>query len=405
MNTISKNTRFSSDITLYDALMNNKTIRVLAEKRRQEANDDSYRRSLLGQGLRISASIAPELHEQIQVASKKLGLHDKNIEVYIYNSPEPNATCAILADGRIILTFSSGLLQSMNNDEINFVVGHELGHALFNHASLPTHGILNDSAIDASDAMRLMSWSRRAEISADRTGLYVCENPEAAISAFLKLSCGVAAPVISFDIKEYANQIKDLGDLANNLEDTSHCYSSHPFNPIRVMAVDLYSRSQPYLELTNQPITEDTLDIESLDNEINTVLAFMEPTPDEERQRLLNECLFWAGAWVAYADGELVASEAANLRDQVGETLFDSYIDELETSDTPLELAKSVFDVAVVPIKNLPAPEKCALIQRLVVIARADQNIDERELDALHHIARHLKIDASFVQQILIFLQ
>jgi len=64
----------------------------------------------------------------------------------------------------------------MSQDELNFIVGHELGHALFEHYALPTHGILDEGNIDAEKAMRLMSWSRRAEVSADRAGLYICKS-------------------------------------------------------------------------------------------------------------------------------------------------------------------------------------------------------------------------------------
>lgn len=399
---ISQRIRFSSDRDNYQSLMANETVSTLAKKRLKDIHEDGYRRSLLGNSLRISRAIAPDLFDKVQQAQTRLGLTDKTIEVYIYNDAAANASCAYQGGERIILTFSSGLLQSMNQEEINFVIGHELGHALFEHYALPTHGILEEGNLEAEEAMRLMSWSRRAEVSADRAGLYVCESPEAAISSFLKLSCGVAHPVIAFNRDEYARQIQDLGELAASLEDTSHCYSSHPFNPIRVLAVELYAQSSDYAELTGK--TTEGMSIEAVDEEINKVLHFMEPVPEDKQKRIIDQCVFWAGAWVAWADGEFIEAEYDNLKQQVGDEIFAEGMAELEAAGSAIELAKQRFYETANPLKGLAAPDRCSFVQRLIVIARADQHIDDSELQVLHKICDELKVEQSFVQQILMFL-
>jgi len=402
MSDVSNQIRFSSDVENYKALLADDTIGVLASKRLKNIQEDGYRRELLGNSLRITPSIAPNLHKQVSLAQKKLGLDDKYIEVYIYNSSDPNASCSYKGGDRIILSFSSGLLKSMTEDEVNFVVGHELGHALFEHYALPTHGILEQGSLDADKAMQLMSWSRRAEVSADRAGLYVCQSPDAAISSFLKLSCGVADPIIAFDRDEYAKQIQDLGELANNLEDASHCYSSHPFNPIRVLAVELFSKSDRYHALIGSDAGGAS--IEEVDEEINKVLHFMEPVPDEKEKQTINNCLFWAGAWVSLADGKFVESEYENLKEQVGDEIFNQGIQKLEGASNQIAKAQEVFDESVKPLKTLSAPDRCSLIQKLVVVARADQNIDDEELKVLNKICDSLNVEQSFVQQILMFL-
>ncbi|MCA6059432.1 MULTISPECIES: M48 family metallopeptidase [Oceanospirillaceae] len=395
--------RFQSDLSFFNELLADKKIQVLAEKRIKEARRDSYRRSLLGHSLRVTARLAPDLFKYVRNAQEALNLGDKNVEVYIYNSPEPNASCSYSGGDDIILTFSSGLLTSMNEDEINFVVGHELGHALFSHYALPTHAILEEGTLNASDAMKLMSWSRRAEISADRAGLFVCKSPEAAISSFLKLSCGVAHPIIEFDLKEYSAQIQDLSELSKNTEDTSHCYSSHPFNPIRIMAVDLYSQSDEFQRLTGQGTGNKTL--ADVDDGIHKVLEYMEPVSDEEKQALHNRAMFWGGAWVAYADGHLADAEAENLIEQAGEEIYREGIQLLEQAEDPIGLAREQFIESSKPLLSLGASNRCAFIQRLVVVARADQNIDDRELDALTEMAKIMNVEPSFVQQILMFLE
>lgn len=396
--------RFKLDKSSFDELISNKTINTLAEKRLSDVQSDAYRRNLLGHSLRVTKRLAPDLFNCVARAQEKLGLCDKNIEVYIYSAPEANASCAYLGGDDIILTFSSGLLQSMDADEINFVVGHELGHALFSHYKLPCHGILEGSNLDANEAMKVMAWSRKAEISADRAGVYVCENPKAAISSFLKLSCGIADPVIKFDLDEYSEQIQDLSKLAKSIEDTEHCYSSHPFNPIRVMAVDLYGKSDQYQKLTSANDASASVSIDKVDEHIEQVLAYMEPLADNEKEKLYGTCLFWAGAWVAYSDGVFQQSESDNLKEQTSEEVYLEGIKLLEASSDPLALAQEQFHKSVTPLLSMPTADRCAFLQKLVAVARADQQIDDKEKDVLSEIAKAMKISPNFIQQILVFL-
>lgn len=398
MSGIAQSIRFPRDHSLYKQLMENTTIRTLAEKRMKNDGMDQYRRKLLGHSLRVTPAIAPDLFSQVEQAKEKLGLQDKQTEVYIYSDEQANASCFYMGGERIVLTFSSGLLKGMNSDEINFVVGHELGHALFEHYSLPSSGILNEDHIDAELALKLMSWSRHAEISADRAGLYVCGKPEAAISSFLKLSCGVAHPVISFNVEEYLSQVRDIEDLSNKLEDLSHCYSTHPFNPIRVLAVDLYAKANS----SNNPGELDSY--EDVDREVENLLMFMEPVPEDKRKRLIDNCLLWAGLWVAHADDNFSAAESENLQQMFEREEFLDAVAEIEHAPVPTELAKLRFKQSVSPLTSLPASDKCSFLQRLVVVARCDQIIDERETDVLHQVCDALSIERSFVQKILMFL-
>lgn len=309
--------RFSSDLKLFNDCLANESIKKIRDDYLNHRHEDSYRKHLLGHSLKISKKLSPKLHRMVMEAAEKVGFKNKQIEVYVYNSPDQNATCYYDGQNQIILTFSSALLQSMSDDELNFVIDHELGHAVFEHSSLPSSGIAEDAKCSASDAMMLMSWSRRAEISADRMGLYVCADKDAAISSFLKLSCGVSSPIIDFDLQEYSKQIQDLKSLSTNLEDTSLCYASHPFNPIRVVAVNLYSNTEHFAGSADPAAT-----FAEIDAEINELLDFMEPVASDQKKNLSDEFVMWAGVLVACADGEFSGHEKANLKEQVGEEKF-----------------------------------------------------------------------------------
>jgi len=89
----------------------------------------------------------------------------------------------------------------MEFDEICFIVGHEFGHALYDHHNLPAYGISQGARLPPSKLMRLMSWSRQSEISADRAGMLCCGSIDASVQALIKLSTGgLGAPIISFEL-------------------------------------------------------------------------------------------------------------------------------------------------------------------------------------------------------------
>ncbi len=400
--------RFNHDKELFDELMKNENIQKLAKKRLDGAKKQAYRRDLLGKSLRITPKLAPKLYSFIEKAQSKMGLEDKKIEAYIYSDDDPNASCYFDGKQDIILTFSSGLLKSMSDSELQFVVGHEMGHACFEHYALPTNGILEESGIDASLALEIMSWSRAAELSADRAGLACSPEPMDAINSFLKLSCGVAAPIIEFDLEEYSQQMRDLGKLAKNLNDTSHCYSSHPFNPIRVMAVDSYAKSDQFASLKGIE-KPDARPIADIDQEVVDALMFMRPPSDEIKKRLINTALYYGGVWVSYADGEYEDEERANLIEQMGE----EHYKELHTQTKlhidaeghiDLDYIKKELAEALKPLLEASGSDRCTFLQRLVVVAQADGEVEKPEHEVLHEIAEMLKIEASFVQQILMFL-
>ncbi|MDP3839651.1 MAG: protease HtpX, partial [Methylococcales bacterium] len=49
-------------------------------------------------------------------------------EVGIFNTPEPNAFATGMTKNSSLVAVSSGLLQTMNQDEVEAVIGHEMSH-------------------------------------------------------------------------------------------------------------------------------------------------------------------------------------------------------------------------------------------------------------------------------------
>ena len=129
-------------------------------------------------------------------------------EVFVRNCPITTAYVG-KAGNRTTLVLTSGLLGLYEgcDDELRFIIGHELGHAKCDHIRMKraAYGIL--VAIQKIDqyavpdkyqrvlptlaAGRLFQWCRESEISADRAGLLCCGDPKTAYSALQRLLHGV----------------------------------------------------------------------------------------------------------------------------------------------------------------------------------------------------------------------
>ena len=103
---------------------------------------------------------------------------------------------------RPIIVLSSGMVHHLDDDEMRFVIGHELGHAISGHAVYRTlllrllglGGLLNAVPGGALGirmvTVGLLEWSRKAELSADRAGLLASQDPTAALRTHMKIASG-----------------------------------------------------------------------------------------------------------------------------------------------------------------------------------------------------------------------
>ena len=120
--------------------------------------------------------------------------------MYVVNDPITNAMT--IGMDKPIIVLNSALLDLLDEEEMRFVVAHELGHALSGHAvyrtlllrlmdltglwrSIPGGAIGLGVMIAA-----LYEWSRKAELSADRAGLLATQDPATAFRVHMKLASG-----------------------------------------------------------------------------------------------------------------------------------------------------------------------------------------------------------------------
>ncbi len=101
-----------------------------------------------------------------------------------------------------IIVLNSALVDLLDEEELRFVVAHELGHAISGHAVYQTllRRLLSMSGVLAAIPLgglgiraivaALYEWSRKAELSADRAGLLATQDPATAARVHMQLASG-----------------------------------------------------------------------------------------------------------------------------------------------------------------------------------------------------------------------
>ncbi|GAA1947074.1 M48 family metallopeptidase [Nocardioides panacihumi] len=162
-------------------------------------NERAVRLAVLGSSVRVDERQFARVHRLLVDVATVLDVPVLP-EVYVANNPITNAIT--IGMDKPIIVINSGLVDLLDDEELAFVLAHELGHVLSGHAvyqtllqrllilsitltSIPIGG-LGIRVIIAG----LMEWSRKAELSADRAGLLGVQDPAVALRVHMQLASG-----------------------------------------------------------------------------------------------------------------------------------------------------------------------------------------------------------------------
>jgi uncharacterized tellurite resistance protein B-like protein len=392
--------RFVSERKLYETLTADELIAPVAERLRKGNEEDAHRRRWLANSLRITDRIIPSLMDRIALVKQITDLEDREVETFIFNSPQYSASCMCFGDREIFLLISSGLYTKLTERELLFIIGHEFGHLVYQHHLLPARAILAErGGCDAERAVKLMAWSRRAEISADRVGLLCGQDFDAAARAFIKLSSGLNEELADFDLQGYVSQVMDLEAVSRTVRVAEDLYATHPFNPIRIVALNRFWQSQTLCDLLGHAPARQS--DQEADARIHELLQFMDPDPSTMENRNALECLVWGGFWVAASDGRIDQAEFEALSQAVKPQIAKVAAAAIRNAAEPLKLIRERFDRAAQGCRQLPPPERHAIIQQLIAVARANLAVTTQQKSTLQEICMALKVNPAFPEKVL----
>lgn len=207
----------------------------------------AHHNALMRAGQPISRANWPGL--AVAAAQCMQRLQVRGVELFVVTSRQLNAYTFGLSDPKTVVLYSA-LFNVMDEDEIRFVIGHELGHVALEHAWLNTlvGGMAGvpmsfGSAILLTLAFRW--WNRMCEYSADRAGLLACGKPNKAVSALVKLFAGSTRT--SEDLQRALALIEKEDDSPLNV--LAESLSTHPMLVRRIQQIRAYSASGEYRRL------------------------------------------------------------------------------------------------------------------------------------------------------------
>jgi Zn-dependent protease with chaperone function len=163
-----------------------------------------FRANAMGNMILISEDQFPYLNQMVIEGSKKLGL-ELPIEAFLYNSNGLFNAFARQTIGRKYLLLTSSLVEASTDEQVKFVIGHELGH----HAA----GHLNFIGFWLRFPARIVpflhkAYSRQCEFTCDKIGYYLSRDVNLSCSAIQMLGCGCQKlnskmNLLAFEKQEY----------------------------------------------------------------------------------------------------------------------------------------------------------------------------------------------------------
>lgn len=203
-----------------------------------------YNIQYTGSNLKVSKDNYPKIYECLVEACRILDLQEVP-ELYITWGYDINAR-TIGAENPIIV-LNSGLIDLCDDDEILFIIGHEVGHIKSQHMlyhlmvqvlNWGIDAIPGGSFVASGLQFAIYYWNRMSEFTADRAGLMCCQNTDAMIRAFIKMA---GLPIKEFDnirLETFIQQARDFKMLDYNgmnkvLKFLSIADETHPWTVMR----------------------------------------------------------------------------------------------------------------------------------------------------------------------------
>jgi Zn-dependent protease with chaperone function/tellurite resistance protein len=364
--------------------------------------DVTLLRGALSSGrMRLSASVIPGLFAVIDRCREALGL-TAPIEVFCVNDAALNAMVTTTRDQRIVLDVTSGTIDTFEPDELAYVIGHELGHALLGH--LDTFRVDESSATGVT-SLRSFALKRYQEISADRVGLMCCPDLGTALRAELMFTTGITRRSALGRPEDFLAHARSLvaevaarsdGDAA---DERIHGHDTHPYGELRAVAIELFHRSETFATLRGHP-RDGTLSERELERSVEKLVQWMNPSVLSAKVRREDafEFVLLAALSVASASGSINKREAKALSKlPLGGTAM---LDELRAMPVEVQQIRAV-ELAELLAPTLPLSEREAILVELVRVARADGRVTEAEVVALEGISALLNLSETAVGEIL----
>lgn len=213
----------------------------------------------MASAIRLSPTQLPKLYNHLPPICDKLGIDEP--EFYLEMNPVPNAWT--FGDTRIYITITSGLVEMMDNEELDAIIAHECGHIICRHVlyhSVARYILSGADSLGVFGALTvpiqyaILYWYRKSELSCDRCSSIVT-SPEVVSRVMARLAGGPKELTKDINMEEWARQADKYDEIRTDglWNKTLQLYVTmgldHPFNAVRVREILKWGESLQYLNL------------------------------------------------------------------------------------------------------------------------------------------------------------
>ena len=339
--------------------------------------DIGFRSLMEGNSLKVQKDILPDLYTLCEEVKVKLGFADK-IDFYIIGDNTVNARAWATDDEERphIITINSGLYNLMNDEELKYIIGHEIGHLINGDAII--QDIFNFIYPDEEAKencpefleKRIKLYDQLAELGADRYGYMANENLEACVTAIFKTASGLLLDKMNVSIEALINE--NANRLNYFLKDGGISEGTHPVNPIRIHALELFANAKTQA---------------SLNRGMGEMIDILQTFWLEPIDIYLTDFVAAASIIVSRMDGRVDKYEEECIIDELGKFSLQPYKDlkRVEKGDV-----MKIFNDSVDKVLEMDPDMNEGLLRYFITVVFADGILDENEMELIFDFGRKI---------------
>ena len=358
---------------IYNALQGAAVEAVL--KKIQTSSADTYwRSSMEGHSLKVQEDLLPDFYRLCHDVKKKLRFEEP-VDFYITGDSSVNAF-SVAAEGKgepNIVNVNSALFDLMTEEELRFVIGHELGHLINKDTKLNRlvrFVFPPEAAVPVSLQYKIRLHDQLAELVADRYGYMATDDLGVCVTAFFKLASGL--DLVKMNVSLDALIADNNRRLNYFLKDKGISRATHPVNPIRVQALNLFSTMETQQDLNDG---------------MEELISILLKVGDSELDEYTAQFIVSAGILVANIDKALNLEEYHAIIENLADLkIFPrKFIEEVMKGDI-----MKTFNDSVENILKINPGMREDMLEYMIQIVISDKTISNEEMNMLYDFGRNV---------------
>ena len=344
-------------------------------KKIQTSSADTYwRSSMEGHSLKVQEDLLPDFYRLCHDVKKKLRFEEP-VDFYITGDSSVNAF-SVAAEGKgepNIVNVNSALFDLMTEEELRFVIGHELGHLINKDTKLNRlvrFVFPPEAAVPVSLQYKIRLHDQLAELVADRYGYMATDDLGVCVTAFFKLASGL--DLVKMNVSLDALIADNNRRLNYFLKDKGISRATHPVNPIRVQALNLFSTMETQQDLNDG---------------MEELISILLKVGDSELDEYTAQFIVSAGILVANIDKALNLEEYHAIIENLADLkIFPrKFIEEVMKGDI-----MKTFNDSVENILKINPGMREDMLEYMIQIVISDKTISNEEMNMLYDFGRNV---------------